>query len=423
MSRHLPRRSLPCLLLTALVAGCGGGGGDPPTAHNNVQATANPTAVTAIVGAGSQPLVVTFATDGGNPAANLSVTGLSALPVGWSSTAGQFSCATVSVGTGCQLDLAYAPQSATSGTLTLTYSYVDESGTAKTGSIGIPYRAEQHLYTLRDYPALGMAPDHSTVYSCSINSDGSLSNCAAQWDDIGTGGTVRFHNGYAYIGLVNGNAITTCPVNAVGSFLSSNCTYEISLGLPGGGVGGASGVAFNDNNVYIVSQALNSVIVCSVSSSDGSFSNCTNAGGTFGAPTAIAISGSYAYVAGGTSNASTVSVCTIDVFGDLTGCASTGSGFASPADIVVSGNRVYVTNSANDTVSLCTVTSDGGLSGCTNMAGGFSAPYGVAVVGTFAYVANATTGLVSLCKVGPDGTFGACANTSAPGNAGLTAAD
>jgi hypothetical protein len=366
---------------------------------------------------------VTFATDGGNPAANLSVTGLSALPVGWSSAAGQFGCATVSVGTGCQLDLAYAPQSATSGTLTLAYSYADDSGTARTGSISIPYRAEQRLYTLKAFPSLGMAPDHTSVYSCSINSDGSVSNCAAQTDDVGTAGTIRFNNGYAYIALVNDNAVWVCPVNAVGSLLPSGCASEIGLGLPGGAVGGASGVAFTENRAYIVSRALNSAIVCSVSGSDGSLSICTDAGGTFTAPTAIAISGSHAYVAGGTSNTSTVSVCTIDVFGDLTGCASTGSGFANPADIVITGNHAYVTNSASDSVSLCTVTSDGGLSGCVTMAGGFSAPYGVAVVGSFAYVANATTGLVSLCKVGPDGTFGACANTPAPGNAGLTAGD
>jgi hypothetical protein len=412
-----------CLLLTALVAGCGGGGGDPSTTHNNIHATATPTAATAIVGAGSQPLVVTFATDGGNPATNLSVTGLSALPVGWGSAAGQFSCATVSIGTGCQLDLTYAPQSATSGTLTLAYSYTDDSGTARTGSISIPYRAEQRLYTLETFPMSGMTPDYSSVHSCSINSDGSVSNCAVQITQGGTAGTIRFNNGYAYIGFVDANAILMCPVNAVGSLLSSECTWMVNLGLPGGSVGGASGVAFKENHAYIVSQALNSAIVCLVSTSDGSLSNCADAGGTFGAPTAIAISGSHAYVAGSTSNASTVSVCTIDVFGDLTGCASTGSGFANPADVMITGNHAYVTNSASDSVSLCTVTSDGGLSGCTTMAGGFSAPYGVAVVGNFAYVASATTDLVSVCNVSADGTFGACVNTSAAGNAGLTAGD
>ncbi|MGC1521044.1 MAG: hypothetical protein WA803_05845, partial [Steroidobacteraceae bacterium] len=63
------------------------------------------------------------------------------LPSGWTSGSATFACATVSTGNGCVLSLAYAPAAAASGTLSLTYSYNDDSGTAKTGSVTIPYTA------------------------------------------------------------------------------------------------------------------------------------------------------------------------------------------------------------------------------------------------------------------------------------------
>lgn len=76
------------------------------------------------------------------PASKLTLTGtLGSLPVGWSSTAQSFSCATVRTGNAYQVALSYAPSSAGSGTLTLNYSYTDNAGEAKTGSATIPYTA------------------------------------------------------------------------------------------------------------------------------------------------------------------------------------------------------------------------------------------------------------------------------------------
>jgi hypothetical protein len=42
---------------------------------------------------------------------------------------------------GCELALSYAPTAADSGTVTLGFSYTNNSGTAKTGTISIPYTA------------------------------------------------------------------------------------------------------------------------------------------------------------------------------------------------------------------------------------------------------------------------------------------
>ncbi len=110
------------------------------TTHDNIAGTPNPAAVAAVAGT-STPVTITFVTDDGNPASVLAVTsGLAALPAGWSA-APTFACATVSAGSGCVLSLTYAPVAADSGTLSLTFSYDDDSGTPKTGSVSIAYRA------------------------------------------------------------------------------------------------------------------------------------------------------------------------------------------------------------------------------------------------------------------------------------------
>ena len=111
------------------------------TTNNNVDATASPSSLNVATGSAT-PVSVTFVTDDGNPASALSLTsGLNPLPAGWSAGSGTFSCASISVGTGCQLTLGYAPAAADSGTVTLGFSYTNNSGTAKTGTISIPYTA------------------------------------------------------------------------------------------------------------------------------------------------------------------------------------------------------------------------------------------------------------------------------------------
>jgi hypothetical protein len=111
------------------------------TTANNVAAASSPVGqVTAATGAGGQPVSVNFTTDDGNAATNLSLTtDLGTLPAGWSSKAQNFSCDIVSTGNGCQLPLTFAPTSAATGTLTLGYIYTDDSGTARAGTLNVPY--------------------------------------------------------------------------------------------------------------------------------------------------------------------------------------------------------------------------------------------------------------------------------------------
>jgi hypothetical protein len=112
-------------------------------AENNVVAAVSPAGqINAVVGGDAQSVNVSFTTDDGNVATGLVLTSdLTALPPGWSSTAPGLSCAIVSTGSGCQLALSFAPAAASRATLTLNYSYTDDSGTAKTGVLNIPYAA------------------------------------------------------------------------------------------------------------------------------------------------------------------------------------------------------------------------------------------------------------------------------------------
>jgi hypothetical protein len=110
------------------------------TTNDNVIAAAAPMSVAAATGSATNPVTVIFTTDDGNTATALSAD-LSVLPADWSSTAGTLLCATVSVGTSCQISLNYAPAAAANSSLSFGYSYVNSAGTAKTGTVSIPYTA------------------------------------------------------------------------------------------------------------------------------------------------------------------------------------------------------------------------------------------------------------------------------------------
>jgi hypothetical protein len=112
------------------------------TTDDNVVWTAAPSSLLAVPTNNSYPVTITFTTDDGNPASALSVTsGLTALPAGWTSAATGFTCASVSAGTACTLSLTYAPTAAATGTVTLGYSYTNDSGSPKSGTAMVPYSA------------------------------------------------------------------------------------------------------------------------------------------------------------------------------------------------------------------------------------------------------------------------------------------
>ena len=124
----LPRTPGPCMTLAYAAA-----------AINNVVASVSPIGEVDVAIGAKQAVNVNFTTDDGNAATALTVTNLGALPTGWSSTAAGLACAVVSTGSGCQVPLVFAPTAAANGTLTLSYSYVDGSGAARTGALNVPY--------------------------------------------------------------------------------------------------------------------------------------------------------------------------------------------------------------------------------------------------------------------------------------------
>ena len=110
---------------------------------------------------GSSNLVaVTFTTDDGNFAGGLSAD-LSALPLGWTRAGEQLHLCERERRHSCQVSLTYAPTAAASGTLAFGFSYVNSAGTAKTGTVSIPYTAARTL--------LGPAPwriARAQAYGC-----------------------------------------------------------------------------------------------------------------------------------------------------------------------------------------------------------------------------------------------------------------
>jgi hypothetical protein len=114
--------------------------------QNNVVATAMPSGqINALVGSGTQSVSVNFTSDSSNAALDAAITqlavstDLTALPAGWSSASPAFACALVTTGNGCQLLLSFAPAASGSGVLTLNYTYLDDSGASRMGSLNIPY--------------------------------------------------------------------------------------------------------------------------------------------------------------------------------------------------------------------------------------------------------------------------------------------
>jgi hypothetical protein len=113
------------------------------TTNDDVVGTAAPAGpIDAVLGQVALGVTVTFTTDDARPATALQVTGdLGQLPAGWTSTASSFACSGINAAAVCALPLTYAPTAVGSGTLSLPYSYVNDAGESKTGTVAIAYTA------------------------------------------------------------------------------------------------------------------------------------------------------------------------------------------------------------------------------------------------------------------------------------------
>jgi len=352
------------------------------TTNNNVVGTPSPSSLAAGTGS-STPVTIMFTTDDTNPATNLAVTSnLSALPSGWTSASSSFTCSAVSTGTSCQLGLTYAPTVAASGTLSLTYSYNDDSGTAKSGSVNVPYTAVSPPHV---YVAQLVGP----LYYCSLQSDGTLSNCLATGNGFTAPTGIVFNGNFAYVTDYYANAVYVCNVAPTGSLsgcISTGSSFQYPWQL-----------AVTGNTLYATNAYFTAGVTTCTINVDGTLSSCSESSGTGTA--GIAANSSYAYIG---VDSTTVDVCAVGVSGSLSGCAGTGSGFGGLDGITLAGGYAYIANQNAGNVSVCSVMIDGTLSACVvSPVGG--APTDVAIYAGHAYVDD-QYGNIQVCDVVSGGT-------------------
>jgi hypothetical protein len=231
------------------------------TAANNVIASLSPTGeVDAAIGGSKQSVTVTFTTDDGNAATALSVTNLAALPAGWSSTAAGLSCAVVSTGSGCELPLVFSPTAASSGTLTLNYSYVDGTGAARNGALNIPYATTTSSTVVASVSPTGevnaanmggaqsvavtfTTEDGSTAAALSVSTD--LTKLPPGWSSSA--------NTFSCAGVSTGNGcqlqLTFAPTVLGSGTLTLNYGYTGAGGVPNFGVVNIPYSATTNDNV------------------------------------------------------------------------------------------------------------------------------------------------------------------------------
>ena len=367
------------------------------TTHNNIVGTPSPGALAVNLGS-TTPVSITFTTDDGNPATGLTLTSdLTALPAGWSSASTSFSCPTVSTGTGCQLALTYSPTAVASGTLSLTYSYADDSGTAKTGSVSVGYLATvPHLY-IAELTQNG--PNWAgSLYFCLVNGNGSLSSCTTTGNGLVAPTGIAFYaSDFAYVADYGANQVLLCTVGSDGSLSACAAT--------GGSFQNPLQLAVSGSTLYATNGA-GGVTSCAIGG-DGTLSGCIQGSGS--GPTGIAVSSSYAYIG---AAATVVDICAIAPSGMLSGaCVSTNvnAGFLYPNGISLAGGYAYIAGLENGSgaVNVCTVNPDGTLSGCTPSLVG-TQPTDVAINGSQAYVDD-ESGNIYLCTVGAGGALTGCA--------------
>jgi hypothetical protein len=206
------------------------------TTNDTIAGTPSQPALAVLINS-STAVTVTFATSDGNPASALSVTsGLSALPAGWSSTDTSFTCSTVSAGTVCQLPLTYAPTAVGSGTLTLGFSYLNDSAIADTGTVNIAYRAMSNNTVVATPSAnpVNVATGSTTPVTVTFTtSDGNLAS------NLSVTGLA---------GLPAGWSTTTNPFNCASVSVGTTCQLSLTYAAPATPSSGTLTLGFSYTN-------------------------------------------------------------------------------------------------------------------------------------------------------------------------------
>jgi hypothetical protein len=384
------------------------------TEHDNVLGTTSPAGqVSDVIGNAPQPVTVTFTTDDGNPAHALSITsGLSSLPLGWSSNASSFTCATASTGTGCQLHLTFTPTATATGTLAFGYAYTDNAGSPKTGTVTIHYVSTSHNTILgTPNPAgtvrvkVGLSEPIAVTFT---TNDGNTATDFQITSDLtalpgGWSGTNGFTCSTVNSGAGCSITLTYAPVtNATGN-VTLDFSYIDSASTP---QTGSAMLAYSNPHLYVFDYSYG-ISLCAINL-DGTLSSCTG--------TATGLFDSYG---GGTFTATNgyvpdyfnqkIYVCTLDPPGTLSNCADSGAALGGdPQFLANNGSFLYAGVTGSKVVS-CAIGAAGALSNCSTAAT-VSDAYGVTVSGSHLYVSTFGSG-TTLCTIASDGSLSNCALT------------
>ena len=437
------------------------------TSNNNVAASAAPGGqINAIVGSGTQPVAVTFTTDDGNAANTLALTtDLTALPAGWSSTANNFSCASVSTGNGCQLPLSYSPPAVGSGNVILQFGYIDNSGAAKTGSLSIPFASTANNNVAGTVTPSGQIDAVAGAGAQSVTvvfetDDGNTASGLAVTSGLSAlpAGWSHSTGSFACASVAGSSCELTLqydPSAAASGTLTLGFGYINNAGIAKTGTVAIDYLATAPVPRAYVAQLVSNLLVCPLAT-DGTLATCAITGAGFNAPSGIAFSGNHAFVSDYYDNL--VWKCDVDAEGVLSACVSTGDGFLYPMQMDVKDGWLYVANGINyGGISSCAIGGDGTLSSCTQTAGSghialeihgdflytgqgnnlevcsvavpgpptgcvstgssFNGIWGVGLDAGFAYIADQGTGEVTVCARDPaDGTLSSCSNYAVGGS-------
>jgi hypothetical protein len=378
------------------------------TTHNRLLATVTPSGqVTAEVNEGTQIATITFTSDDGNPVTNVAITGgLTSLPTDWTGPA-NFTCASAATGNGCALPLTFQPTSASSnGTISLTYSYVDNAGTAQTGAVNVPYASVPIYFYVNGQT--------DSVLRCAASfTDSSLSGCITVASGFGIPYGLIFNGNIAYVADQEGGAVSMCPVNIDGTLAA--CTPATAPG-PNPYTSPNAMSIFNGVLYAVDSNGATPVIGC-VIDGDGTLSGCGDTGYSaptpmnvpFGIATATASTGiSYAYIVD--NQGGNLTICTISlVDGELLNCTQSPIGSTPTGDAIYNGNLYVGTGDGGGSgIKRCPIAADGSVNvgNCvfTGQTATLSQAVGFAFYNGFAYLsgfggASGAVGGVNVCPV------------------------
>ena len=384
------------------------------TTNNNAVTTVNPTGTVTGGLSASVPVVVTFTTDDGNAATALSISSatLTALPSGWSSSSTGFTCATFGTGSSCELSLTFAPTAVVSGTLQLGYTYLDNAGTPKSGTVSILYATSGHLY---------VGDQQLGIVMCSLGANGSLTSCASTGSGYLYPFSVAFYGAFAYVTDVGNGAVDLCPVNPDGTL--GVCTSAYSIDQTGN-------LEVNGPYLYIPwgdpTTSVNGPTVCAIENT-GNLINCTETGADPSETSDVAFLGQYAYVSTYAQHGAGLLVCTAASAATLTACNAFNTGQPEAFSTAIFQGNLYMPS--NSGLTMCAIGMDGTLSNCTTSlpfaygGAGWQTQYagGFRVLGGYAYLSYAAGDHghgqggshrgVAVCMVTADGSLSNCADS------------